>query len=205
MTVIPLGRRAAIAAVALVLAGGLFHAQLAAAVLTRGDDALRIGDRAAAVRYYARALALDPHSSRAADRLAFYLAMRHRPGDTQAAIAVATTALARVPNDADLLADRGFAESRLGRWRVAESDFARAGIAGRDPRYDHLAGRVALRLGDVAGARRFFAAALIADPAFDPARAALVDCAPRNPSRLGFAQAASNSLSDKSEKLLGKI
>ncbi len=173
MTAIPLGRRIAIAAIALMVAGGLFRGQLATAVITRGDDALRSGDRTAAVRYYSRALLLDPHSSRAADRLAFYLDMRHRPGDAQASIDVATTALAQVPDDASLLADRGLAEGHLGCWRAAERDFGAAGASGRDARYDHLAGRVALRLGDVDGARRFFKTALLHDPAFRPARAAL--------------------------------
>jgi tetratricopeptide (TPR) repeat protein len=173
MSVIPLRRRAAIAAVALILAAGLFRGQLATAVITRGDDALRSGDRETAVRYYSRALTLDPHSSRAADRLAFYLALRREPGDAQASIDVATNALSRAPDDPALLADRGLAEERLSRWRGAEADFARAGTSGRDARYDHLAGRVALRLGDVAGARHFFAAALVHDPAFRPARAAL--------------------------------
>ncbi|MGD0473594.1 MAG: hypothetical protein ABSB70_10280 [Candidatus Velthaea sp.] len=175
MSAIPLGRRFAIAAVALSLAGGLFHGQLASALITRGDDALRAGDRVAAVRYYARALTLDPQSARAADRLAFYLAMRRQPGDAQAAIGVATNALARTLDDAALLADRGLAEQRLGRWRAAEHDFAAAGRAGRDPRYDHLAGRVAWRLGDVRDARRFFSVALVHDPAFAPARAALAE------------------------------
>jgi len=173
MTTIPLGRRIALAAIALTVAGGLFRFQLAAAVITRGDDALRGGDRAAAVRYYARALALDPRSSRAADRLAFYLDMRHLPGDAESAIDVASRALGNAPDDPALLADRGLAEQRLGRWRAAEDDFARAGSAGRDARYDHLAGRIALRLGDAGGARRYFSTALTHDSAFGPARAAL--------------------------------
>jgi tetratricopeptide (TPR) repeat protein len=173
MTVISLGRRASIAVVALVLAAGLFRGQLATALVTRGDDALRNGDRTASLRYYHRALAIDAHSSQAADRLAFALALRHSPGDAQAAIDVASTALARVPGDAALLADRGLAEQRLRHWRDAERDFGRAGIAGRDARYDHLAGRIALRLGDRDDARRFFSVALRHDPAFDPARAAL--------------------------------
>jgi tetratricopeptide (TPR) repeat protein len=173
MTMIPLSRRIAIAAVSLSIAGGLFHSQLASALVTRGDDALRSGDRTAGVRYYRRALAFDPHSNRAADRLAFYLAMRHGAGDAQAAIDVATRALACVPGDAALLADRGLAEQRLGRWREAERDFGSAGASGRDARYDHLAGRLALRLGHAREARRFFSTALQHDPTFGPARAAL--------------------------------
>jgi len=170
---IPLGRRFAIAFVALSLAGGLFRGQIATALVTRGDDAVRNGDPTAGVRYYHRALAIDPRTGRAADRLAFYLGMRHQPGDAETAIAVATTALVQVPDDAALLADRGLAEQRLRRWRAAERDFGRAGVIGHDPRYDHLAGRVALRLGDVDEARQFFGLALIHDPAFRPARAAL--------------------------------
>ena len=69
MNPIPLWRRFAIAGVALVLAGGLFRGQLGTALVTRGDDAVRNGDRTGAVRYYTRALAIDPHSLRAADRL----------------------------------------------------------------------------------------------------------------------------------------
>lgn len=173
MTAISLSRRIAIATVALVIAAGGFRAQVASALVTRGDDALRGGDRAAAMRYYYRSLAIDSQSPRAADRIAFYLGTRHEAGDAQAAIAIATRALGRVPDDPALLADRGLSEQRLGRWRAAERDFGHAGAAGRDARYDHLAGRVALRLGDVADARRFFARALRVDPAFDPARAAL--------------------------------
>jgi len=173
MNPIPLWRRFAIAGVALVLAGGLFRGQLGTALVTRGDDAVRNGDRTGAVRYYTRALAIDPHSLRAADRLAFYLGMRRAPGDAEAAIAVASTALLQIPSDPALLADRGLAEQRLRRWNAAEADFGRAGAAGRDARYDHLAGRIALRLGDVAGARHFFGRALLDDPAFSPARVAL--------------------------------
>jgi Tfp pilus assembly protein PilF len=173
MTSIPLRRRLAIAAVALLLAGGLFRGQLAAALVTRGDDALRNGDPSAAARYYSRALHIDPRSSAAADRLAFHLAMGHQADDARAAIAVATQALAAHAQDAGLLADRGLAEQRLGRWHAAERDFAGAGAAGHDARYDHLAGRVALRLHDLGAARHFFDLALLADPGFGPARAAL--------------------------------
>jgi tetratricopeptide (TPR) repeat protein len=101
--------------------------------------------------------------------------MRHAPGDAQAAIAVASVALARVPADASLLADRGLAEQRLRRWSAAVRDFAQAGDAGRDPRYEHLAGRVALRLGRRSDAQRYFRAALVFDPAFAPARVALAN------------------------------
>jgi tetratricopeptide (TPR) repeat protein len=170
---ISLPRRCAIAAISLSLAAVMFHGQIASALITRGDDAIRNGDTAGAVRYYRRALAVDGSSTRAADRLAFYLTMRRAAGDAEAAIGVATAALERTPHDPALLADRGLAEQRLHRWAAAETDLGNAGQAGQDPRYDHLAGRVALRRGDLAGARRYFRIALALDPAFGPARVAL--------------------------------
>jgi tetratricopeptide (TPR) repeat protein len=173
MTAIPLWRRIALAALTLVASTVLFHGQVASAVVTRGDDAMRNGDRAAALRYYGRALALDPASSRAADRFAFLLAIRHAPGDARTAVVIATLALAHSPDDPALLADRGFAEQRLRRWPAARDDFARAGAQARDARYDHLAGRVALHLGDRRGARQLFERALTLDPRFGPARVAL--------------------------------
>ncbi len=166
-------RRFALAGIALVLAAGLFRAQIGTALITRGDDALRNGDRTAAVRYYRRALAIDEHSVLAADRLAFDLDMRRGPGDAQAAIDVATAALKANPDNPSLLADRGLAEQRLRRLAEAEQDFASAGEIARDPRYDHFAGRVALTRGREREARRYFRTALERDAHFDPARAAL--------------------------------
>lgn len=172
MNGISLRRRIGIACAALLLAAGLFRGQVASALVTRGDDALRAGDTSG-LRFYARALALDPTSARAADRLAFALAMRRSTHDAEAAIDVATAALDRLPDDGALLADRGFAEQRLARWAAAERDFGRAGAVDHDARYDHLAGRVALKLDDRRTARRYFALALRHDPRFEPARAAL--------------------------------
>jgi tetratricopeptide (TPR) repeat protein len=171
--IISLRRRVALAIVALLIAGSVLRGPIALALVTRGDDALRSGDRAAGVHYYERALAFDPRSARAADRLAFALAMQHDPTAAQAAVAIASAALATTPDDPALLADRGLAEQRLRRWRDAETDFAHAGQAGRDARYDHLAGRLALRRHDHRAARVYFLAALRLDPAFAPARAAL--------------------------------
>lgn len=167
------GRRLVIALVALGLAGGLFRPQIGAALITRGDDALRNADASGAVRYYQRALGIDGRSTIAADRLAFYLAMRRGPGDAQAAIDIATAALARTPDAAALLADRGLAEQQSRRWAAAQRDFAFAGHVARDARYEHLAGRLAIARGRTQEARHYFRLALAHDPHFDPARAAL--------------------------------
>lgn len=165
-------RRCTLAAAALTLAFALFHGQLAAAVVTRGDDALRAGDAAAALRFYARATQLDPASTVAADRLAFYLALSHRRAGARQAIAVASRALA-ARGDAALFADRAFAELQLQAWRDAERDFARAGRLAHDPRYEHFAARMALHSADRGAARGYARLALADDPSFAPARAML--------------------------------
>jgi tetratricopeptide (TPR) repeat protein len=173
MTPIPRARRLACAIVAIAAAAVLLRAQLADALVTRGDDAFRSGDVAGALRAYDRAVRIDPHSAIAADRLAFFLALRHERGSAERAVAIASVALAARAGDAALAADRGFAEMQLGRWTAAERDFAAAGLRGRDARYDHLAARMALRRGDRDAARAYAARAIAADRAFRPAYALL--------------------------------
>ena len=151
----------------------LFHGQLAAAVVTRGDDALRNGDMNAALRLYNRAMKLDPRSPVAADRLAFHLALRHDRTNARAAVAIATRALTSNPVEAALFVDRAFAELQLRDWRGAEHDFDRAGALAHDPRYEHFASRMALRSGNRFAAKRYARRALADDPAFAPARALL--------------------------------
>ena len=166
-------RRLVVAASGLAAAFVLFHGQLATALVTRGDDALRGGDVKTAIRFYERATRLDPASLVAADRLAFELALRHdRSGATQA-IAVATRTLTRNASDPNLFADRAFAEVQLRRWRDAERDFSRAGSLAHDARYEHFAGRMALHRADRNAARRYALLALVDDPGFAPARGML--------------------------------
>jgi len=167
------GRRCILAAVSLLFAAALFRAHVASALVTRGDDLLRDGNVDGAVRSYARARWLDAKSAVAADRLAFYLVLRGRDGDAAQAYTVAGDALFFSPRDPQLLADRGFAAERLARWRSAESSFAAAGSAAHDPRYYHLAARMAQRAHDTFAFRRDVHDALAFDASFGPARAAL--------------------------------
>jgi regulator of sirC expression with transglutaminase-like and TPR domain len=120
-----------------------------------------------------RATRLDAASAVAADRLAFFLIVRRSAGDAARAYAIADAALAAVPNEPALLADRAFAAQRLGRWRAAERDFAGAAHHARDPRYAHLAARMALNVRDRAAASRHLHEALALEATYAPARALL--------------------------------
>jgi len=162
-------RRYTLAGTSLILAALVFRGQLSDALITRGDDQLRFGDRNVAVRYYERALRIAPDNATAADRLAFTMAMQHDRRSLESALRVSTAALAVNPSNANLLADRGFAEIRLGRSHAAALDFASAGTIGHDTRYASFAARLARKTGDRALALRETREALHDDPAFAPA------------------------------------
>jgi len=166
-------RRFALALTGVACAALLFRGAIVDGLVTRGDDMLRAGDTSGAVRYYGRAAALDSRSAPAADRLAFTLLMRRQPGDARAAFAAADAALRAHAADAALLADRAFAGVRLGHWRSAERDFSDAAHAARDPRYAHLAARMAERAHDEKAMRAHLLAALALDRTYSPARALL--------------------------------
>ena len=166
-------RRVALAVFSVALAAALCHGAVASALVTRGDDLMRSGDAGGAVRSYSRAMQLDASSAVAADRLAFFFLIRRAHGDALTAFAIAGQALRRTPRDPALLADRAFAAQRLARWRDAEHGFATVADVTHDPRYLHLAARMAQHAGDVRAARAHLRAALGLDPAYRPARVVL--------------------------------
>ena len=166
-------RRFAVAFVALAFSAILFHTHVANALVTRGDDLFRAGDIDGALAIYERGLHLDPSSAVAADRFAFLLLLRRRPGDAVHARAIASAALHHHASDPALLTDRGFAAARLARWREAERDFTAAALAAHDPRYAHLAARMALRNGERERGRADLRTALALDRTYQPARVLL--------------------------------
>jgi tetratricopeptide (TPR) repeat protein len=149
----------------------LFRPQLASALVTRGDDLLRAGETESALAAYRRALRFAPHDPVATDRLAFTLLLRRADGDAAQAFAAAEAGLHDEPRSAALRADRGLAAARLGRWPQAERDFRAAADAAHDPRYAHLAARMAQRAHDLDRARADLAVAIAIDPTYLPARA----------------------------------
>lgn len=166
-------RRLGLAIVSCALATLLFRGTVASALVTRGDDLLRAGDLDGAGRAYQHAIGIDGRSALAADRLAFALLMRRRTGDARRAAAIAERALREAPGDPALLADRAFAEQRLARFSDAARDFVAAARAGRDPRYAHLAARMAERAHDPRTARADLRLALALDARYQPARVLL--------------------------------
>jgi len=173
MTTLSRRRRVGLALVALAASGVLFRGNIASALVTRGDEFLAAGDAEGAVRMYDRALRIDRSAAAAADRLAFTLLVRRRPGDAARAYAVAVAGLQAAPQDPELLVDRGFAARRLHRWRDAEQAFLRAALLAHDPRWAHLAAQTAARNGDRSAQRTHLETALALDPHYVPARALL--------------------------------
>jgi hypothetical protein len=81
--------------------------------------------------------------------------------------------LRAVPADVSLHVDRALAASRLGRWTHAERDFEWAARSVRDPRYAHLAARMAGKARATDRERDDLRLALGLDRQYEPARTLL--------------------------------
>jgi tetratricopeptide (TPR) repeat protein len=168
------GRRVLVVATALAISAVLFHHQIASALVTRGDEFLVRANLARASIFYARALAFDPTSVLAADRMAFASYQLRTPEALLSSIRIVTTTLQAHPNEPYLLYDRGVCYRDLGLFHEAQSDFALAGVTTHDPRMLQLAGWAAFHAGNRNAARIYWRNALRLDPRFELARRALM-------------------------------
>lgn len=167
---VPLWRRLALALSAVVAAGFLFHGQLSSALVTRGDDLVQIGEPQHALHYYARALVLDRDSTLAAERYAFTGLMIKTQASLQSAVAVASEALRKAPDDEAIVTDRALCLNSLGKFREAMTDFVWLAKRTNDLRYYEFAAQAARRAGERDRARALFAAVLERRPDFVAAR-----------------------------------
>lgn len=138
-------RRFVIAAVSLVISWVLFHGYVAALLWTRGDGLLRGGSPDAAEGYYRRALAIDPDSRDALDRLLFASIERKRQPDLDDAILAGDRYLARHPDALEIRTDRALALFVAHRNGSAAEEFSWLASRFRDERFTKLAGLARMR------------------------------------------------------------
>lgn len=150
----------------------LFRSEIASGLVSRGDEFAQSGEPARALVYYGRALRLDV-SNIAAERYAFTSLVLKERAALRAAVAVASAALARGPQEEALLVDRALCLDALGEYRVAAEDFEALGERTGDPRYYEFAAQAARRSGERGRASRLFARVIALDPKFTAARRAL--------------------------------
>lgn len=164
MTPFSRGRRFAVAAVALFVAAGLLHTQIAEALTVRGDEYLYRARPADALERYKRALALAPDLESAADRFVFVSMEQHSDAALRSGISVANRYLARHPEDALLLSDRGLCSLIGKRFGAAQRDFEKAARITGNPQTFLFAGWAAWHGGRAADARALWRSALKIDP-----------------------------------------
>lgn len=159
--------------IAIAVTALLLHAQLASAMLTRGDDMLYQSKPESALRFYARALLFDPGDATAMDRYAFVSMTTHRRRLLQIAVRKMDAFLRGPRMNSVLVLDRALCERALGRYAAAEGDFVTAGMLDRDARALVFAGYAALRLGSRERARLWWRLALGVRSGYVPAMRAL--------------------------------
>ena len=173
MTVIPVWRRLALSALALMVSALLLRGQISSAIVLRGDQEAYVGHDAHANALYLRALYVDPHNAVAVDRFAFGTLSGHRPRMMRRGILVASRYLIQTPRDATVLMDRALLEEALGHFADAERDFGRVALLRASAQAYTFAGFAALRAGDRKGAVAYWHGAARIDASYVPARVAL--------------------------------
>ncbi|MDQ2680524.1 MAG: hypothetical protein M3Y21_05815 [Candidatus Eremiobacteraeota bacterium] len=173
MNHISVGRRLLLASIGVALSTMLFRAQLADALVNRGDDLLFRNQLGAARLYYGRAMQIDPSSAVAVDRFAFFGMEQRTARAIAESVEAASWFLAKHPDNSDVLLDRALCYQLRRQYALAAQDFADAAKKSHDARYYTFAGWAALRAGRPQAARQLWRAALQVRPAFEPARHAL--------------------------------
>jgi tetratricopeptide (TPR) repeat protein len=155
------GRRFLLALFCIAVAACIFRPQIADGLVGRGDDLMYRNRAREALARYARALAIDPESSDAADRYVFVSMEQHRSDALQSAMSEASRYLERKPNDPAVLEDRALCYLRLRQYERAMQDFERAAFLARDPREFLFAALSARRAGDRKNSRRLLLQAML--------------------------------------------
>jgi len=172
-TDIPMLRRLMLALTGVAVGAYLLRAQVADALVVRGDECLYRRELAAALRYYQRAATIDVNDATAVDRLAFVALLARDRESLQRAIEVATRYLRSHPGDDAVRMDRAMAERATQRRAEALRDFAVVGLRATDGRALTFAGYEALALGWRAEAVAFWRRALAQAPSLPAPRHAL--------------------------------
>jgi tetratricopeptide (TPR) repeat protein len=166
-------RRFVLGIVALLISAYVFRAQVAQALVLRGDDYLYSNRPVEALARYARAMQIDSSLEAAADRFVFVSMERHTRRSIRVGIAAATVFLVRSPHSVALLDDRGLCYLISHEYGRARVDFERAAMLTKRPADYVFAGWAAEHVGDMREARALWHAALASDPLFEPALIAL--------------------------------
>jgi tetratricopeptide (TPR) repeat protein len=166
-------RRVMLAVAGAGLSAVILRPQIADALVVRGDEFLYRAQPARALPYYRRALNLDGDDAAAVDRFAFVSMMLRDPAAIDETIRDTSAYLNRHPDDTIVRMDRAMAYRRAGISRGELADFAFVGARTMDPRALTFAGFAADGLGRRSLARRFWRAAIAAQPGFPSAIRAL--------------------------------
>jgi tetratricopeptide (TPR) repeat protein len=157
-------RRVCLALSGIAIAAWILRPQLADSLVLRGDGFLYRAKPLSALRFYERAVAIDPQNEVAVDRYAFVAMTTHAAPAIAHSIRFASAFLRAHPDDAVVRLDRAQAYRASGHFGEALQDFARVGLRRRDPAALAFAGYAAYATGQAATARRYWRAALELQP-----------------------------------------
>jgi tetratricopeptide (TPR) repeat protein len=173
MIEIPLSRRLLLAGVGIAITAFLTRAQIADAVVLRGDECLYRSQPESGLRYYRRALWIDAGNGVAVDRFLFVAMTLRNVTALREGVQLASKYLLENSGDDVVLLDRAMAYRALGRPAAALADFSLIGARRGDGRALTFAGYEARALGHYALARSLWRQALRLDPRIVAARHAL--------------------------------